>query len=182
MGGNVVLLSTELGKGSCFRLTLPLIPVDGSVAVNRFVAKSATAVVMRPGIVSVHGRILLAEDGIDNQRLICMLLKKAGATVHVADDGQIALEMLDKANALNEPYDLLLTDMQMPVLDGYMLARTLRSRGVKLPIIALTAHALADDRQKCLDAGCDEYLSKPIEKHALLTMCAKWIGFAKAIH
>jgi len=176
MGGDVTLLRTELGKGSCFRLTLPMIPVVDSVLVKNIEVRAVPVADIPPAKISVHGRILLAEDGLDNQRLLSHLLKKAGATIDVADDGQIALEMLDKANELNVPYDLLLTDMQMPVMDGYLLARTLRSRGLKIPIVALTAHALAEDRQKCLDAGCDDYLSKPIDKQILLTACAKWIA------
>ena len=96
--------------------------------------------------------------------------------VHLADDGQAALELFEKSIELNTPYDLVLTDMQMPVMDGYMLAKTLRSQGVKTPIIALTAFALSEDRQKCLDAGCDDDVSKPIEKHSLLSICAKWIA------
>jgi CheY-like chemotaxis protein len=84
--------------------------------------------------------------------------------------------MMDKAIEANTPYDLLITDMQMPVMDGYVLAKTLRNRGARIPIVALTAHAQAEDRQKCVDAGCDDYLSKPIDKHSLLSFCAKWIS------
>ena len=178
MGGDVILLRTELGKGSCFRLSLPITHVVDSVLVQSIEVR-AVSVDTRPVKISIHGRILLAEDGLDNQRLLSFILKKAGATVDVADDGQIALEMLDKSHNLNVPYDLLITDMQMPVMDGYLLARTLRSRGVKMPIVALTAHALAEDRQKCLDAGCDDYLTKPIDKHLLLTACANWIAMGR---
>lgn len=176
MGGNVSLVRTILGKGSCFRLTLPNIPVVGFVMMDSIEEKIIPPVEVRPEIITVQGRFLLAEDGIDNQRLISYFLRKAGATVDVADDGQIALEMLENANKSNTPYDLLLTDMQMPVMDGYILAKTLRSRGIKMPIIALTAHSLADDRQKCIDAGCDDYISKPIEKHLLLSVCATWLA------
>ncbi len=178
MGGDVTLLRTELRKGSCFRLTLPIIPVVGSVLVQSIEVRAVSVADSRPEKITVRGRILLAEDGLDNQRLLSFILKKAGATIDVADDGQIALEMVGKANDSNAPYDLLLTDMQMPVMDGYLLARTLRSRGVKMPIVALTAHALAEDRQKCLDAGCDDYLTKPIDKQSLLMACVKWIVLA----
>ena len=176
MGGDVTLQRTEMGKGSCFRLVLPLIPATTSFLVDRMETQAVSPVSSPTSKIQVHGRILFAEDGLDNQRLISFLLKKAGATIDIADNGQVALELLSKGNESNITYDLLLTDMQMPVMDGYMLASTLRSRGIKMPIIALTAHALSDDRQKCLDAGCDEYLSKPIDKNTLLAVCAKWIA------
>ena len=173
MGGDVTLLRTELGKGSCFRLALPLDAVAGSAMVTRLEAmQEPNADKPAAVMICLSGRILLAEDGLDNQRLIAFHLKKAGATVEVADNGLIALEMLDKAEAAGTPYDLLLTDMQMPEMDGYTLARTLRDRGSTLPIVALTAHAMAEDRDKCISAGCDDYASKPIDKPKLLEACA----------
>jgi CheY-like chemotaxis protein len=75
---------------------------------------------------------------------------------------------------------LLLTDMQMPEMDGYSLARTLRARGSQMPIVALTAHAMAEDRRKCTEAGCDDYASKPIDKALLLATCAKWLNSSGA--
>jgi CheY-like chemotaxis protein len=176
MGGDVTLQRTELGHGSCFRLVLPLIPATNSALVDRMETQAVPPLSSPTAKIQVLGRILLAEDGLDNQRLISFLLKKAGATIDIADNGQVALELLNKANESNITYDLLLTDMQMPVMDGYMLASTLRSRGIKMPIVALTAHALSDDRQKCMDAGCDDYLSKPIDKNSLLAVCAKWLA------
>ncbi len=176
MGGEVLLQRTELGKGSCFRLVLPLILATNWTEVDRIETKAISTASSNPEKVQVLGRILFAEDGLDNQRLISFLLRKAGATVDIADNGQIALEMLEKANELDLSYDLLITDIQMPVMNGYMLATNLRSRGIKIPIIALTAHALAQDRQKCLDAGCNDYLTKPIDKQALLAACAKWLA------
>ncbi len=176
MGGDVTLERTEIGQGSYFRLVLPLIPATDSFLVHRMERQAVSPVSSPTTKIQVLGRILVAEDGLDNQRLISFLLKKAGATIDIADNGQVALELLDKAIESNITYDLLLTDIQMPVMDGYMLASTLRSRGIKMPIIALTAHALSDDRLKCLDAGCDDYLSKPIDKNSLLAVCAKWIA------
>jgi CheY-like chemotaxis protein len=87
----------------------------------------------------------------------------------------VALDMLAQAEAQGRPFDLLLSDMQMPEMDGYTLAQTLRARGRRLPIVALTAHALAEDRDRCLAAGCNDYAAKPIPKSRLLELCAKWI-------
>jgi PAS domain S-box-containing protein len=177
MGGAVTLERTELGKGSCFRLTLPLTPAPNAETVTCIDAptRSSTQRVIAP---QLSGSILLAEDGPDNQRLIAFHLRKAGATVQVADNGRIALSMIDQAAAAGKRFDLLLTDMQMPEMDGYTLARTLRQRGDAIPIVALTAHSMAEDRAKCLDAGCDDYTTKPIDKVALISMCARWVACA----
>jgi CheY-like chemotaxis protein len=177
MGGSVTLARTELGKGSCFRVNLPIEIVVGSGMVHRLEAVKQTAREKASTTVpNLYGRVLLAEDGPDNQRLIAYHLKKAGAEIDVADNGRIALGMIEQAAAQGRPYELLLTDMQMPEMDGYTLAKTLRVQGNRLPIVALTAHAMAEDRQKCLDAGCDDYASKPIDKHTLLTTCNKWLN------
>jgi PAS domain S-box-containing protein len=177
LGGDVTLLYSELGKGSCFRLVLPIEQVEGSTTITSLSPKQSEN---EPKPIAValklSGRVLLAEDGLDNQRLIAFLLRKAGATIETADNGRIALDMLDRAEAAGTPFDILLTDMQMPEMDGYSLARTLRDRGSKLPIVALTAHAMADDRKKCLDAGCDDYVTKPINKELLIAKCDEWMG------
>ncbi len=177
MDGDVTLLYSELGKGSCFRIVLPIKQVEGSTtitSVNQIELKGEPDPIVVTS--KLTGRILLAEDGLDNQRLIQFVMRRAGATIETADNGRIALSMLDQAEAAGTPFDLLVTDMQMPEMDGYSLARTLRDRGSKLPIIALTANAMADDRKKCLDAGCDDYVAKPIDKSILIATCAARIG------
>jgi CheY-like chemotaxis protein len=106
--------------------------------------------------------------------LITFLLKKAGAEVTVAENGQIALDAALKIEEDCDPIDLILMDMQMPVMDGYEATRRLRNAGWQGPIVALTAHAMSDDRQKCIAAGCDEYLSKPIDRKTLIDTAIAW--------
>jgi PAS domain S-box-containing protein len=177
MGGEVTLLRSEPGQGSCFRLTLPFEPVEGTAMVERLAAPpTAEQGGSRAASGVLRGRVLLAEDGPDNQRLISFHLRRAGAKVSTAENGRIALEMIERAEAEGQPFDLLLTDMQMPEMDGYTLTRTLRARGSKLAIVALTAHAMAEDRARCEAAGCDEYATKPIDPRALVATCAAWMG------
>jgi len=177
MGGDVTLVRSVRGEGSCFRLRLPLVPEDGSACVN-----SLESVIDGDGVApplpwfTLTGRVLLVEDGADNRRLIAHHLARAGAEVEVACDGEQALGMVHRAAHEGRAFGLVLTDMQMPVMDGYALARTLRSDGSDVAIVALTAHAMAEDRKRCLDAGCDDYASKPIERAALLAKCAEWLN------
>jgi len=131
----------------------------------------------------LHGvKILLAEDGKDNQRLINHHLTKAGAVVTIVDNGKLAVQALtvngntEGPLLTNPPFDVLLTDMQMPEMDGYTAARLLRKLGSTLPIVALTAHAMKEDVEKCLNAGCDFYASKPIDKHKLIAICLEAIS------
>ncbi len=177
MGGTVTLERTAPGQGACFRVDLPLVAAPGSALVASLEthARSAQPKAALPAG-KLRGRVLVAEDGRDNQRLIALHLTRAGAEVQVADNGRIALEELERAEAEGRPFELLLTDMQMPEMDGYTLARKLRQRGSTIAIVALTAHAMAEDRQKCVEAGCDDYSTKPIDRNELIQACARWIG------
>ncbi len=113
-------------------------------------------------------RVLLAEDCPDNQLLVSHVLRRKGAQVVIVGDGQEAFDVAIDARDRSEPFHVVLMDMQMPVLDGYRAATRLREAGYRLPIIALTAHTMTHDRQKCLDAGCDDYATKPIQFPKLL--------------
>lgn len=108
-------------------------------------------------------RILVAEDGADNRRLMEFLLTRAGADVDMAVNGEMACEDVMRAEELSEPYDLILMDMNMPVMDGYDATESLRTDGYERPIIALTASALPENRDRCLEAGCDEFMTKPVD-------------------
>jgi CheY-like chemotaxis protein len=114
-----------------------------------------------------RSRILLVEDSPDNQRLLLFLLRRWGAEVDVRENGRAGMEAALDAWHGGDPYDVVLMDMQMPVMDGYEAARRLRSEGYDRPIIALTAHAMTTDRDRCLAAGCDDYAAKPIKADAL---------------
>jgi PAS domain S-box-containing protein len=171
LGGDVVIASSQPGVGTRFRFTLPSGPLEGVRLVNQL--PSPTVGETKPPPVAgsstrLQCRILLAEDGPDNQRLIALILKKAGAEVVVAENGQVAVELATAARDQGMPFDVILMDMQMPILDGYDATRRLRDQGYTGAILALTAHAMSDDRQRCLDTGCNDYISKPIDRAILL--------------
>ncbi len=120
-------------------------------------------------------RVLVAEDTPEIQKLIRTLLEHISIQVDVADNGQIALDMAMRSHLNDQPYDLVIMDMQMPVMDGYSATRQLRLQGYQYPIVALTAHALQGDRQKCLDAGCDDYMCKPIDPAMFTRYVRHWL-------
>ena len=118
-------------------------------------------------------RVLLVEDMVVNQLVISTQLKTVGATVEIAGNGKIGVQRIntDADNGLF--FDIVLMDMQMPVMDGYEATQTLREQGYKRPIIAITAHALTGDREKTLEAGCDDYIAKPVDRKVLVTIIKK---------
>lgn len=123
-----------------------------------------------------QARILIVDDAKDNRVLLQHYFKSSAAHTDFAYDGQQAIERILTAIDQNTPYHIVLMDMQMPVLDGYSATKKLREMGITTPIIALTAHALDGDREQCLAAGCDEYLTKPVVKATLLQTCQHMLG------
>ena len=119
----------------------------------------------------LHGRVLLAEDGEDNRDLISSHLHKVGLEVVIAGTGRQAVEA-----ARREHFDLVLMDIQMPEMDGYEATRELRKAGMDVPIVALTANAMPEDRARCLEAGCSDYLSKPVSRGQLIETLRHFLG------
>jgi PAS domain S-box-containing protein len=178
MHGQVELVRTALGEGTQFRVELPLALVPGTAFVSLDdLQRQAGSELMKPQPTTMlDGHILFVEDGPDNQRLIAFFLRKAGAEVDVVDNGVLALKKLDEMKLAGQLYDLILTDIQMPEMDGYTLMRTLRGQNCQTAIIAITAHAMEKDRDNCFAAGCDDYTTKPINRETLLKLCSIWMG------
>jgi PAS domain S-box-containing protein len=175
LGGSITVQS-QPAKGSTFEFTIHNLESAGQ---NETAQQTHLQTAPGPGeqpIRRLSGRVLLAEDGADNRRLVSIYLQDAGLRVDTAGDGAEAVRMIiDSVNA-GKRYDAVLMDMQMPEVDGYTATAELRRRGLKdLPIIAFTAHAMASEKRKCLECGCDDYATKPVNPEALIQTLAKYI-------
>lgn len=122
-----------------------------------------------------RGRVLVAEDNEPIRRLVQLMLRRFGVRVAVASDGYAACCKAAASAARGRPYGIVFMDIQMPVMDGYEATGRLRKLGWKGPIVAMTAHAMQGDRQKCLDAGCDDYLAKPVALKDLQNVIARYL-------
>jgi signal transduction histidine kinase/DNA-binding NarL/FixJ family response regulator len=171
MGGDVTVASIP-GKGSTFTFWVDSGDLH-NVPMREGLSESLLALADEGSLnedIMLRGKILLAEDGLDNQQLLTMHLTMAGAELVLAENGRIAVEKMR-----SEKFDLVLMDMQMPELDGYGATNQLRKLGFTLPIIALTAHAMSGDRARCIAAGCTDYLTKPIDRELLLRTVASYL-------
>ncbi len=121
-------------------------------------------------------RVLLVEDGVDNQRLIKHVLRKVGMEVEIAENGMIGVAKTLAALEDRRPYDVVLMDIHMPVMDGYEATAEIRKANYQGPIIALTAHAMKSDRDLCMAAGCDDYTTKPINRAELVQLVQSYVG------
>ena len=174
MGGGVAL-DSEPGKGSCFRFRIP-----ADLATADTGPRGALHPLRRPGSAPTAGppaaRILVVEDNFMNRKVIVKILERLGMEVAVAEDGQQALA----AVTAGDPARLVLMDVQMPVMDGYTATQRIReweqvAGRPRLPIVALTANAFEEDAERCLAAGMDDFLTKPVAFEDLRTVLARWL-------
>jgi signal transduction histidine kinase/CheY-like chemotaxis protein len=185
LGGDITVRS-EPGVGSRFRVIVDSgcseeVDFIDSIKPKISEVNTPNQAQSRSSMPSLEGlRIMLLEDGEDNQRLLRHFLTKAGATVSIFANGKLGIESVTTDGQLDSPlkktfpFDIILTDMQMPELDGYGTAQMLRQKGCNHPIIALTAFAMESNAEECIRAGCNDYLSKPVKRESLLEMCARW--------
>src|SRR5437867_909744 len=182
LGGDLRVRSVP-GEGSTFTLTIDVGSLAGVRLLDRPPEVRAAAERPEPSAderQALRGRILLAEDGLDARRLLARHLRAAGAEVETAENGLVACELALRAAEAGAPYDLILMDMQMPELDGYAAAARLRAAGYRGPIVALTAHAMEDERARCLGAGCDGFAAKPILRRTLIEVARAYLAPAGA--
>ncbi len=177
LGGDVIIAESAAGVGTRMRATIATGALADVPRVSDFVVTGAGAqeqATQLPPECLKSRNILVAEDGPDNQRLFQTLLTRAGATLTIVDNGETAIGLALESERGGHAFDLILMDMQMPIVDGYAATKRLRAAGYARPIIAITAHAMASDRAKCMQAGCNDYVSKPIDRHQLIRCCAHW--------
>lgn len=167
-GGNISVES-ELGRGSKFSLCIDCGPSEGVPLITPDLTETSIGLSDEEEI-RLAASILVADDRRDIRFLATRLLEKAGMTTITADNGHHAVEIVKQRTQSGEPIDAILMDMQMPVMDGYEASRVLRQSGFDRPIIALTANAMQGDRRRCLEAGCTDYLTKPLSGSEMLQL------------
>ena len=172
LGGQLAVVSEE-AKGSVFSITIPAgVDVESGPMLDKDeLLNQLMQAHDIPQQEKFSGSVLVAEDSPTNQMLIKLLLEQSGLDVTIAQDGRLALE-----KALSTHFDLIFMDIQMPNMNGYDATRNIRTEGIEIPIIALTAHAMKGDDEKCFAAGCSDYLTKPINQKQLLKTIRKHIA------
>jgi two-component system, chemotaxis family, CheB/CheR fusion protein len=171
LGGDVTVES-RIGEGTTFTATIAAGDLAG-VAVREVVATDALPVAPRPPSGTLSCSALVVDDLREMRHLAACMLQEAGAQVELAANGQDAIERVLAARERSRSFDVIVLDMQMPVLDGYATAAELRRLGFNRPIVALTANAMKDDERKCLACGCDAYLTKPLDRVLLVDTIAR---------
>jgi len=165
-------LTSEVGKGSVFSLVIPTnVDVEAQPLLDRYqVLEQPKSEYHENGKFSFTGSVLVAEDVITNQMLIKRMLGKLGLEPTIVEDGQKAVQKVSE-----NTYDLIFMDIQMPNMNGIEATKLIRQKGIQTPIVALTANALKGDDKKCIQAGCTDYMSKPIKREKLNQVLAKYL-------
>lgn len=189
LGGTVSLEQTRPDYGSIFKIKIKAIPVRGCQWVSHFKDSDPDQDFLAQRTTTNNSQslkginILLVDDAPDNQTVIGMFLGSAGANVDFADNGYEGV-----TKATNGNYDVILMDIQMPKLDGYEATKILRKKGFEIPIIALTAHALTEERDRCLKIGCTEHFTKPVDSKKLVALVdrlvqrSRHLSASKSLH
>jgi PAS domain S-box-containing protein len=178
MMNSTIAVRSEEGVGSTFTLVMS-VDIPPGVSMLRELPETPAQAAESANIaaeISLRGKVLLAEDGRDSQRLISAILTDTGVKVVFAETGKQAVHL-----AQTERFDLILMDVQMPILDGYSASARIRSFDPRIPIIVLTAHATAEDRAKSLAAGCSEFITKPFDTDQLLLALAKYLPSSRIV-
>ena len=182
--GGEISVHSQPDQGNTFRLVIS----TGCLRGVEMVTDGAEASISRSAVghglpgdeagagVKHRGKVLLAEDGPDNQRLFNHILCNAGFDVTIADNGKIALERAVAAQEEGEPFNVVLMDIQMPIMDGYEATRQLRHAGYEGAIIAVTAHAMSNESEKCRQVGCNDCLTKPINPREFVATVSQYIA------
>ncbi len=168
MGGDVTLSFSQPKRGSCFKIEVT-VQLTELKPINDDTQKP------KPVNPSAHGRVLIVDDAIDNRLLLEMFLKKYQVETVSASNGQEAVTA-----ALDSYFDVILMDVQMPIMDGFEAVKLLREKNYTRPVIALTAHAMRGDRERCLEKGFDDYIQKPINRQTLEACLNRYLGPATA--
>jgi PAS domain S-box-containing protein len=182
LGGDIEVTS-QVGRGTTFTLSIDAGRLRGvpMMQTPRAVLFQSGEPLPHAEEPSLHGRLLLAEDSPDIQRLVCHILLKTGVEVVVADNGRVACDLAKISQAEGRPYNLILMDIQMPKMNGHEATRWLRQHGWRGPIVAMTAHAMVGDRDLCLSAGCDDYITKPITAACLRETLARYLRVTSSV-
>lgn len=172
MGGSLCVAS-EPDKGSTFTMAIPAgLEVKAAPRMDKYsyVDYFNHAENLKPPV-QLSGKVLVAEDNLSNQKLITLLVEKMGLEVRVVDNGQKVLDAVRQ-----EKFHIILMDMQMPVMNGFEATRALRKENITTPVIALTANAMRGDKEKCLSAGCNDYLAKPVNREKLFEKLSQFLS------
>ena len=178
LGGDIVVAS-ELGKGTTFTATLKTGALDGIRMLREDELSAAVThddEADRARWKFPAARVLVVDDGPENRELLRLVLSDTGLVMEEAENGQIGVEL-----ARAQPFDVILMDMQMPVMDGYTATRTLRAEGMQVPIVALTANAMKGAEKQVMEAGCSGFLTKPINIDQLLQALADLLGGSRVV-